>query len=497
MRIDQLAGSELAELWSLREDVLVEHEEPAAAGEECPAVTLRTRWGGIRIERPGRELAELLRRMTFGPVTPANVVPGFPAVLAMAHAVPPEAKEVVEGLERVAHCVVRTLALGGTPLLSVVPVARDARFAPRPLAPGRARRMSRFAVLRATADGMRLESPLARHRVEVRHPGVGWLIGELGGREGELPGSGPARPFGDEVVEAVHVHLAAAAMVVCADGTGPGAGYPEDGDPSLLAWSPTDLFTHTRSRLGRHDDDFGMTYPLAGRVPAQPPVKPSPGGTAVLLDRPDPVRLGAFDRPFADVLEGRRSTRRLASEGPSLEQLGVLLHRAARVRALLPPAATDPTGGPRTARPYPSAGDSYALEIYLIAARCPGLAPGPYHYDPLGHRLEPVAGDPDAVRDLLAGACTAAGLAEPPPLLVVLTTRMLRLAAQYSAVAYTNALKEVGALQQTFYLTCSAMGLGACALTASDLDAAARALALDWLVEPSVGEIVLGLPDGN
>jgi SagB-type dehydrogenase family enzyme len=355
--------------------------------------------------------------------------------------------------------------------------------------------MSRFAVLRATADGMCLESPLARHRVEVRHPGVGWLIGELDGRREELPGLEPARPFAEDVVEAVHAHLAAAAMVVCADG--PGAQYREDSDPALLACSPTDLFTHTRSRLGRHDGDFGMTYPLAGRVPAEPPVKPSAGGAVVLLDRPDPVRLRAADPPFADVLEGRRSTRRFAFEGPSLEQLGVLLHRAARVRQLLPPAVTDPTGGRRTRRPYPSAGDSYALEIYLIAARCPGLAAGPYHYDPLGHRLEPVAGDPDAVRELLAGASTAAGLAESPPLLVVLTTRLLRLAAQYSAVAYTNALKEVGALQQTFYLTCTAMGLGACALTASDLDAAARALALDWLVEPSVGEIVLGLPDGS
>ena len=42
------------------------------------------------------------------------------------------------------------------------------------------------------------------------------------------------------------------------------------------------------------------------------------------------------------------------------------------------------------ARPYPSAGASYELELYLAADKCDGLARGFYHYDAGGHALMPI-----------------------------------------------------------------------------------------------------------
>jgi hypothetical protein len=45
---------------------------------------------------------------------------------------------------------------------------------------------------------------------------------------------------------------------------------------------------------------------------------------------------------------------------------------------------------------------------------------------------------------------------------------------------------------QNLYLVCTAMRLAACALGTVSLTAAARAFGADWLVEPCVGQFVVG-----
>ncbi|WP_405492744.1 SagB family peptide dehydrogenase [Streptomyces sp. NBC_00096] len=515
MRIDQLAGTDITELWALRTDSTLRYEGtwnpigpagpadpagPVGADGRRAAVVLESSWGATRIEHPGPYFVELLRRMTLGPVSPANVLAPFPPVLCEtdAAALPLEVAALREELATVENCVVRTLALGGTPLLSVVPITPDARFEPcsppadRPSHPS-GQRLSRFAVLHSAGRGLHLESPLSQHRVEVHHPGVSWVLGELGGgrdTSGLLAGR---QPLEQRAVRLVHAYLAAAGMVTPFDGTG----YAEDSDPALTGWSPAELFLHARSRPGRQDAELGAAYPLAARAPVRPPAAPADGAASVRLERPSLSRLRSDDPPFAQVLEDRRSTRSFAAEGPDLGQLGELLYRAARVRAVLPPRPDDPAPAWRTSRPYPSVGGGHGLEIYVVAVRCAGLLPGAYHYEPMEHRLEPVHGDPDALAEILADAGSLAGLGEQPPMLVLLTTRMPRGSARHGPVAYTSVLKEVGALQQTIYLACAAMGLGACALTAGDVGLVARALGLDWLTEPSVGEIILGLPRAN
>ena len=41
-------------------------------------------------------------------------------------------------------------------------------------------------------------------------------------------------------------------------------------------------------------------------------------------------------------------------------------------------------------RPYPSAGATYELELYLAVDKCEGLARGFYHYDAGVHALTPI-----------------------------------------------------------------------------------------------------------
>jgi SagB-type dehydrogenase family enzyme len=59
-------------------------------------------------------------------------------------------------------------------------------------------------------------------------------------------------------------------------------------------------------------------------------------------------------------------------------------------------------------------------------------------------------------------------------------------------MAYSVILKNVGALYQTMYLVATAMDLAPCALGGGDSDLFARAAGLEYTVETSVGEFLLG-----
>ena len=69
-------------------------------------------------------------------------------------------------------------------------------------------------------------------------------------------------------------------------------------------------------------------------------------------------------------------------------------------------------------RPYPSAGASYELELYLAVGTCDGLAPGFYHYDAGAHALVPIGVPSEALKALLAGAAYVMGVPAPPQILI-------------------------------------------------------------------------------
>src|SRR5579872_4749654 len=153
-----------SELWSLREDVRI--------GQGDGPLRLRTQWGEVTIERPSPVVREALRRMRLGPVSLENVTGPEPgdSDRARLHAV----------LDRIQPLVIRTLGSAtGQPLLSVVPLAPQARFDPVPLAPDTRVALSTFAQLRTDGREYRLESPLSLHRVQLHRPEALWLIGRL------------------------------------------------------------------------------------------------------------------------------------------------------------------------------------------------------------------------------------------------------------------------------------------------------------------------------
>jgi SagB-type dehydrogenase family enzyme len=264
-------------------------------------------------------------------------------------------------------------------------------------------------------------------------------------------------------------------------------------------WDLHDLLFHARSRFGRHDGSFAGTFRRAARgMPAPPAVKPPGLGRRVTLMRPSLDTLAATDPNLVEVMERRSSIRDFADTPLPFDALSTWLFRVARVRGLASMEIDLPGGRSRSlevsSRPYPAGGRAYELELYLAVRSCEGLDPGMYHYDPLRHELEDVGAAPEAVSGTLGYACICAGIADPPQCVIVVASRLARLAWKYDAIGYAATLKHVGVLYEAMYLVATAMGLAPCALGSGDIDAFARATGLDPLEETSVGEFMLGVP---
>ncbi len=115
----------LIELWSLREDTTVER-----AADDPGTGLVSTHWGEIRLPMTDPVIFRALERMTYGPVSLDNVLTGFSDTGSASG--DPRRAALRSTLEAVRYAVIRTLALAdGTEQLSVVPIVREARFAPR------------------------------------------------------------------------------------------------------------------------------------------------------------------------------------------------------------------------------------------------------------------------------------------------------------------------------------------------------------------------------
>jgi len=222
---------------------------------------------------------------------------------------------------------------------------------------------------------------------------------------------------------------------------------------------------------------------------APPAVPPARTGPAVDLPLPRFANVVACERSLTEVIESRRSVRKYGEEPLTIDQLGELLYRSARTRAIVQIGSLGSYDG--ADHPYPTGGLAADLELYLCVARCTGLAPGVYHYESATHQLR-LVNEPEAAAPLLVAARTATGGIIEPQVLLTITSRFARVAWKYETIAYALTLKHVGALMQTVYLVATSMGLGPCALGSGDADRAARAFGLDWLIESSVGELALG-----
>ncbi len=348
--------------------------------------------------------------------------------------------------------------------------------------------MSRFASLRRHPDGLIAESARGGGAVVLADPRAAALL---------LTFSSARRADGEAARAAALPPSAAAGIITLfrAAGVLVTASQAEAEEaPPLAVWELHDMLFHRSSRDGYLSAPAGATYRFVDRFPQPPALAPRCWPDAVALPAPDWEQIERDDPPLAAVQSARMSRRRYGDRPVSLPQLAEFLYRVARVDDYW----IEPSGHPGeatefAARPYPSGGALYELELYPVIRSCDGVAPGVYHYAADRHVLEEVARDgPDTVR-LIDHAAAAMGVpSSQMQAVIVITARMGRIAWKYEAIAYSLVLKHVGVIMQTMYLAATAMGLAPCALGRGDSDQFARATGIDSAAEPSVGEFALG-----
>jgi SagB-type dehydrogenase family enzyme len=266
-----------------------------------------------------------------------------------------------------------------------------------------------------------------------------------------------------------------------------------EGGDRVVLWDFHDLLFHTRSTEGRQANPLGGLYPYAGLIPPPPAVRAPWPGQKIDLHSTTPSRPPS---PFANLLRERHSTRDFDEERPvTLAEVADLLGGVARVHSKWTSSVDMDDGGPEVsyaARPYPSGGAAYELELYLTVADCVGLERGFYHYDPDQHALTPIAVRPQELDAQLGAAEFAMGASGRPQILITIAARFGRVAWKYSSVAYSLILKDVGVLLQTLYLMATDMKLGGCAIGTNNIELFAKMTGMEFFVEGPVGQFALG-----
>jgi SagB-type dehydrogenase family enzyme len=351
--------------------------------------------------------------------------------------------------------------------------------------------LSRFAYLRRRGNEMVLESPRADALFKICDPKIATAIATLSApqkisrlrRQDGFPGVG---------LLALLVDCQILFKIDAADDDGL---RPAEGDDNLVLWDFHDLLLHTRSTEGRQANPLGGLYPHAGVISPPPAVRQRWPGKTIDLSKFSAAP-SQTSSPVAKLLRERHSTRDFDDQQPiTLNELSRFLDSTARIQSRWKSGLDLDGGGPDieyAARPYPSGGSAYELELYLTVANCEALARGFYHYDADRHALVPIAARAHELEAMLTAAEFAMDAPAPPQILITIAARFGRVSWKYSSIAYALILKDVGILIQTFYLMATDMGLGGCAIGSTNIDLFAKITGIEFHVEGPVGQFAIG-----
>ena len=351
--------------------------------------------------------------------------------------------------------------------------------------------LSRFAYLRRRGNEMVLESPRAGALFKICDPKIAAAIAMLSTPQKI---SRFRRQDGFPGIELLAL-LVDCQILFKIDAAGGDGLRADEGDNNLVLWDFHDLLFHTHSTEGRQANPLGGLYPYAGVIPPPPAVRPRWPGKKIDLRKLSAAPSETIS-PVAKLLRERHSTRDFDDQQPiTLAELSRFLDSTARVQSKWKSRLDLGDGSPvvtYAARPYPSGGSAYELELYLAVANCEGLARGFYHYDADRHALVPIGVRTHELQALWTAAEFAMDAPAAPQILITIAARFDRVSWTYSSIAYSLILKDVGGLMQTLYMMVTDMGLGGCAIGTTNIDLFAKMTGIEFHVEGPVGQFAIG-----
>lgn len=254
---------------------------------------------------------------------------------------------------------------------------------------------------------------------------------------------------------------------------------------------------HGRWRGRRVGEDprlsqFETIADMVSAYGAPPPAVAERSAPAARLALPDPPD-GALDGPLLSRYTGRNYDPGAVLP---LALASRLLQRgfgAQQVREVAPGTAA-------LKKTSPSGGSLHPVGAYVLTPRVEGIAPGAWHYHPVEHALEPIAGlAAEGLFDRLRRCLADQHWFADAPLMVVLVARFGRNFWKYRnhAKAYRALLLDAGHLSQTFYLLAAEAGLPAFVTAAVDDGELEGLLSLDPLREGVLAICGCGQPTGG
>jgi SagB-type dehydrogenase family enzyme len=350
--------------------------------------------------------------------------------------------------------------------------------------------LSRFAYLRRRGNEMVLESPRAGALFRICDPRIATALATLSTPQ-KISRFRRHDSFPGIELLALLVDCQILFKIEAASG---GLRLAE-GDDNLVLWDFHDLLFHTHSTEGRQANPLGGVYPYAGVIPPPPAVRPRWPGKKIDLRKLSAAPSETISS-VAKLLRERHSTRSFDDRQPiTLAELSRLLDSTARVRSKWRGRIDLGDAGPDVAyaaRPYPSGGSAYELELYLAVGNCEGLVRGFYHYDADQHALVPIGVRTHEFEALLAGAEFAMGAPAAPQILITIAARFGRVSWKYSSIAYALILKDAGVLIQTLYMMATDMGLGGCAIGSTNIDLFSKMTGIEFHIEGPVVQFAIG-----
>lgn len=231
------------------------------------------------------------------------------------------------------------------------------------------------------------------------------------------------------------------------------------------------------------------TAPDAVREAARPAVA-YPGHEQVALPGGFPLH----GPPLWSVLRRRRTRRAFGTAPLSKELVARLLWHAAGETGQRP--VDDADGPAHPLRAAPSAGGLHAVEVYVVALRVDGLAPGAYHYAAPAHALERLPLAAAEAPRVLDHLLLMPGM-ERAPLALVLAGAPERLRAKYGERGLRFLLLDAGHLAQNLLLAAEGLGLAAVTLGGFHDDALDAFLGLPERRMVSLYPVLVGTREGG